>query len=119
MNSIAKGSRYEREAEQFLCRHGMKLVTRNFRCRLGEIDLIMEDGATLVFVEVRYRQSSRFGSPLESVTDRKRARIVKAAEWFLGSEAAHRDRPCRFDAIGITGGTDADRIDWIKDAFSA
>ena len=119
MNSIAKGSRYEREAERYLLARGLKLVARNFRCRLGELDLVMEDGATLVFVEVRYRQSARYGSPLESVTERKRGRVIKAAEWFLGGAPEYGDRPCRFDAIGITGEKDPLAIDWIKDAFSA
>jgi putative endonuclease len=119
VNSIAKGSEYEREAERFLTARGLRPVTRNFRCRLGEIDLIMEDGETLVFVEVRYRQSVRFGSPLESVTDRKRERVIRAAQYYLAGAGTYRDRPCRFDALGITGNARPLRIDWIKDAFSA
>lgn len=119
MSSIAKGSRYEREAEHYLCERGLRLVARNVRCRLGEIDLVMEDERTLVFVEVRFRRSSHYGSPLQSVTARKRERIIKAALWFLGRSSKHRDQACRFDAVGITGEDGALRIDWIKDAFSA
>jgi len=102
----------EGNACAFLQRQGLRLVDRNYRCRRGEIDLIMLDSDTLVFVEVRYRQSSRFGTAAETVGARKQASLSAAASHYL----AHRrtQLPCRFDVIGIDGNQ---RIEWIQNAF--
>jgi len=104
------------EAETVACRHledsGLKLVTRNYRCPRGEIDLVMDDDGTMVFVEVRYRHSDRFGSPAESVDARKQARLRAAARHYL---QAHRMEPaCRFDVVSVMPG---DAIEWLRDAF--
>lgn len=115
----AKGTRYEHAAEQFLSSRGLRALQRSFNCRLGEIDLIMLDGDCLVFIEVRYRASIEFGTPLETITLRKRRRIVRAAAVFLQRERRFSERPCRFDAVGITGPDEALAFDWIKAAFSA
>ena len=108
------GSAAENAAKMHLERHGLKLLERNFRCRRGEIDLIMRDGAGLVFVEVRYRRQNRFGSALESVTPAKQARIVAAARYYL--QQSSNSAPCRFDVIGISG-ENGNRINWVRDAF--
>ena len=115
MDRAARG----KEAEDHACRHleqeGLRAVTRNFRCRQGEIDLIMEEGKTLVFVEVRYRLDPRFGSAVESVDARKRARIIMAAKHFLQQHPGTCRRPCRFDVVALGGEEFA--ITWIKNAF--
>lgn len=105
-----------RDAEQLALRHltgaGLRLLSRNYTCRLGEIDLILQDGDTLVFVEVRQRRSVTFGSAGESITVRKQGRLVAAARHYL---ARQRTLPvCRFDAVLVDG---QGRIDWIRDAF--
>lgn len=94
---------------------GLKLVTRNYRCPQGEIDLVMNDHDTLVFVEVRYRRSNAFGTPAETVDRRKQARLQAAASHYLLTQRA--DRACRFDVIAVSG-RDA-RIEWLRDAFGA
>jgi putative endonuclease len=91
------GEQYEREAEAFLIRAGLTLVTRNWRCRLGEIDLIMRDGPTLVFVEVRKRGSERFGGALASIGTQKRARLERAIGLYLSTLTT--TPPCRVDAV--------------------
>ena len=112
-------SRRERgqSAEQRACRYlqarGLRLRQRNVRSRRGEIDLVMEDGATLVFVEVRFRRAVAHGSPLESVGPVKQQRLVRAAHAYL---QRHRlDRPCRFDVVAITG----DDLQWVANAFDS
>jgi putative endonuclease len=115
----AKGVYFEVAAEHYLNSRGLRTVRRNFSCKLGEIDLIMEDGEFLAFVEVRYRDSIKFGAPLETITPRKQQRIIRAASIFLQRESRFSAHPCRFDAIGITGSNDSLVFDWIKSAFSA
>lgn len=112
-----------REAEERACRHltaaGLRLLERNFNTRRGEIDLIMREGATLVFVEVRYRRSNRFGGGAESVDRRKMSRILAAARHYLQRHPGAADRPCRFDVVAIGPGDDNGGIDWIRDAFGS
>jgi putative endonuclease len=107
------GAQAEQRALDLLLAGGVKLQARNYRCRAGEIDLIVTDGATLVFVEVRMRSRGGFGSAAESITARKQGRIIAAAQHYLASK---RPPACRFDAVVIDG--DAEPV-WIKDAFSA
>ena len=92
----------ERLAEKYLIEHGFAVVTRNFRTREGEIDLICRDRGVLVFVEVKTRRSNRFGAPEEAVTFRKLQRLRAAAFAFLGEHPAHR---FRFDVIAIDAST--------------
>ncbi len=99
-----------------LLAQGLQLLERNFRSRGGEIDLIMRQGNTLVFVEVRYRQSCRYGSPVETVTATKQRRLTTAASHYLQSR--NLDLPCRFDVVGISG-PQQEKIEWIRDAFQA
>jgi putative endonuclease len=104
----------EQLAADYLVRQGLKTIARNHRCRFGEIDLIMRDGKALAFVEVRYRASTRFGTPAETVTVAKQRRLAAAAADYLRSQPSML--PCRFDVVAIG---DHDQIEWIKDAFSA
>lgn len=101
-----------------LLANGLKLVTRNYRCKLGEIDLVMLDGKTLVLVEVRYRTSNDYGGAAASVTWSKQQRLIRAAEHLLMKRAALRRYPARFDVVAITTGEDEAQVDWIKRAFT-
>jgi putative endonuclease len=109
------GMRAEELVAELFERAGLKILARNWRCRHGEIDLIAEERGTLVFAEVRYRGSARFGGAAESITDAKRSRIVAAASLYL---AGRPQADCRFDVLlldALRGG----RIQWIRNAFSA
>lgn len=114
-----RGTGIENRAEAHLNARGLETVARNHACRGGEIDLVMLDGDTLVFVEVRFRSSTRYGSAAESVDARKQARLVLAARHFLASRSEFAHHPCRFDVVAASGAVDAPRIDWISGAFSA
>lgn len=112
------GAKFEKSAALFLNRNGLSKLQQNYRCRRGEIDLIMEHGDTVVFVEVRYRARSDYGDPLETITQAKQRRIILAATKFLADHPKYQDRPCRFDAIGVNKTPAGIKYDWIKDAFS-
>ena len=107
--------RAEELAAELFQRAGLRILARNWRCRHGEIDLIAEEGRTLVFAEVRYRASARFGGAAESITDAKRTRIVAAAGLYL---AGRPQADCRFDVL-LLDALQARRIRWIRNAFSA
>ncbi|MGE8500901.1 putative endonuclease [Ectopseudomonas oleovorans] len=112
------GRAAEQAARQHLERNGLRLIEQNWRCRLGELDLVMLDGDTVVFVEVRARRHSAWGGALESVDARKRGKLIMAAELFLQQQSRWARHPCRFDVVAIsTGGTT--HLDWIKNAFDA
>ena len=114
---IARGARAEELCAEFLQRAGLRILARNWRCRHGEIDLVAEDGETLVFAEVRLRSDPRFGSAAESITGAKRARIVAASRLYLGLYlAGRRESPCRFDVL-LLDALDGLRIRWLRDAF--
>ena len=95
------------------------LVSRNYRCRRGEIDLVMRDADALVFVEVRRRRSRGFGGGLDSVDARKQARLVAAAEHYLVRHRVGDDSPCRFDVVAIDGPPGRTTLEWVRDAFGA
>ena len=107
----------EATALAYLQRAGLRLVLRNFRCKGGEIDLVMLDGATLVFVEVRYRSSEQFGGAAASVTWRKQRRLANAAEYLLLTRPELRRYAARFDVDAIAAAPEY-RINWIKSAFT-
>ncbi|MHC4540804.1 MAG: YraN family protein [Planctomycetota bacterium] len=91
----------EKRCERFLKRKGLKTLTRNFLCKMGEIDLIMVDSdGTLVFVEVKTRTSEDFGPPESAVTSAKKTRMFRAARYFLAANEIEQ-RPCRFDVVTI------------------
>lgn len=106
------GEDKERLALAFLQGQGLRLIARNHRCRRGEIDLVMRDGDTLVFVEVRFRRSTRFGTPAETVDFHKQKRLAAAASHYL--QQYPTNLPCRFDVLAVSGNN---RINWIRDAF--
>jgi putative endonuclease len=107
------GGAAEESAARFLERNGLAILARNYRTRLGEIDLIARDGATLVFVEVRLRANDRCGGGAESIGYRKRARIEAAARQYLAH--IRREPPCRFDVITLDDGIPV----WLRGAFEA
>ncbi len=112
------GEDAERLAQRYLEQKGLTVVTTNYRCRRGEIDLIMRDGNFLVFIEVRYRKNDDFGSAAESVTIQKQQRLLTTAKYYLQNERLDEDISCRFDVISISGQYNP-VIDWIRDAFQA
>ncbi len=103
-------------AERYLKKQGFKLLERNYRCPLGELDLIALDRKVLVFVEVRTRTSDSLGSPLESVDRRKQRQIIKTALFFLSQKRLH-DRDARFDVIGISMERGEPVVEHIRNAF--
>ena len=109
----AAGRQAEDLAAGFLAARGLRVIERNYRCRLGEIDLIAADGAALVFVEVRLRRNGGFGGAAESITAKKRQRILRAARHYLSGQP---ERTCRFDVV-LLDALDTERIEWIRDAF--
>ncbi|KTC80912.1 putative endonuclease distantly related to archaeal Holliday junction resolvase [Legionella cherrii] len=112
-----KGRIAEEKALAYLKTQGLKLITQNYRCRLGEIDLIMRDKEALVFIEVRSRISTQFGGGIASVTYAKRQKIIKTATLFMLEHQKYDQFALRFDVIGIDGKSAS--INWIKDAFGA
>jgi len=110
------GQQAEQLAKSYLLQHGLIFITQNYYCRRGEIDLIMQDEHTLIFVEVRYRKSSKFGSALESVDRRKQAKLIVTAEHYLQQNTSAFSS-YRFDVIAITIENNTPSITWVKDAF--
>lgn len=115
ISRVTQGAAAEHLALRYLEACGLQLVTRNFRCRGGELDLIMRDGEQLVFVEVRSRRYSHFGTPAESVTRAKQQKLLRAAAFYL--QRQELDLPCRFDVVAILPSADEPHIEWIRDAF--
>jgi putative endonuclease len=110
------GQRSERAAEAFLQGQRYTIIARNYRCAVGEIDLIAQDRDTLVFVEVRSHTGERFGDPLESVTLRKQRQIAKTALYYVMRQGM-TNRPLRFDVIGICWEGDLPRVSHVQNAF--
>ncbi len=110
--TTARGREAEAQAASYLSRCGLREISRNFRVRGGEIDLIFRDGKALVFVEVRQRSRSDYGGAGASITATKRRRLILAAQHYL---LKHPDTDCRFDCVLIDG----DKLEWLRDAFSA
>lgn len=109
-------------AEDLACRHlldhGLTLVKRNYRCRHGEIDLVMRDGFTIAFIEVRLRSRIDFGSGAESIDTKKQLRLLSSAEHFLQRHAKLL-APCRFDVVSIRRSGNTHQLEWIRNAFHA
>lgn len=115
----ARGAASEDAALAFLQAQGLRLLARNARARGGELDLVMQDGASLVFVEVRYRSDPAFGGALASVDRGKRRKLVRAAQLYLARNPRLANTPCRFDVIAASGDPLAPRMEWLRDAFRA
>lgn len=108
----------EEAAARHLVRSGLAVLARNFRCRHGEIDLVMADGDELVFVEVRFRADEGYGAGFETVTAAKQRRLTTAARVYLSRHGAEH-RPCRFDVVSVTKRNYRPEIHWLRDAFSS
>ena len=117
MTSGSVGARFEQRALDRLERSGLELVERNWRTRFGELDLVMRDGETLVFVEVRYRRAPDFGGGAASIGPAKRVKLMRAAEGFLQAHPRLAAMPCRFDVVAFDGDADAPRHEWRRAAF--
>lgn len=112
----AAGAQAEQLAAQYLLKQGLQLLHSNYRCRLGEIDLICRQGDTLVFVEVRLRSNPAYGGAAASIDARKQAKLVRTARHYLAT--LPHIPPCRFDAI-LMQSMDSHGIEWVKNAFAA
>ena len=115
MTTRQTGRVAEEKALAYLQGKGLKLVTRNYNCRLGEIDLIMRDKDYLVFIEVRSRTNTNYGGGLASITYTKKQKIIRATTYYLMNNRVYDQFPLRFDVISLDGVNSS--IVWLKDAF--
>ncbi len=109
---LHQGKAAEQKACEYLTQQGLKLITKNFNSRYGELDLIMEDQKHLVIIEVRYRKTNKYGSAEESITLSKQSRIIATTQYYLQQNKTNR--PVRFDVVTLTGDN---TINWIPNAF--
>ena len=107
------GSPAEDRALQFLQDQGLKLLARNWRCKLGELDLVMQDGETVAVVEVRSRSRADYGAAIETVDHRKQARLVRATKLWLARRPELAEQPLRFDIVTLNAG----ELEWRREAF--
>lgn len=112
-NKRKTGAAYEQAAGYYLEQQGYVILQYNYRCRVGEIDLIAQDGDCLVFCEVKYRKNGKAGNPLEAVDKRKQYRIARCAQYYMMEKRLGDDIPCRYDVVGIEGS----RLTLVKNAF--
>lgn len=112
-NKRQTGTSYEIKAEEYLLQKGYKILERNFRNRQGEIDIIAKDGEYFCFMEVKYRTTNEFGSPLEAVDFRKQNQIRKVALYYLMKNKLSEWTPCRFDVIAFEG----EKLTHVENAF--
>ncbi|MFA5631228.1 MAG: YraN family protein [Porticoccaceae bacterium] len=118
--AASAGQAAEDWAARFLDKQGLNILTRNYRCRQGEVDIIAKRAELLVFVEVRLRNHRGFASGLESVDQRKQQRLIKAASLYLHQHFGAAPPPCRFDVVSLATKPDNGRsydVHWIQDAF--
>ncbi|MCD7744183.1 MAG: YraN family protein [Lachnospiraceae bacterium] len=113
MNKRAVGTEYEGLAASYLEKEGFSIVCRNYRCRMGEIDLVAREQGYLVFVEVKFRSGESSGSALEAVDGRKQQRIIRVARWYLMEHHVPENQPVRFDVVAIDGAN----VHLVRDAF--
>lgn len=111
MNKRSLGTYYEQAVKAYLVNNGIKILEMNYRCRIGEIDIIGIEEECLVFFEVKYRKDSSYGSPFEAINIKKQNTIRKVAQYY--SLKLKWDGFYRFDCIGICG----NEINWLKNAF--
>lgn len=116
-----KGQQAETLALKYLQQQGLSQLQRNFSCKCGEIDLIMQDNEFLVFIEVRYRKKIHYGHPLETINYAKQQKIIKTVQYFLMKHPQYCDMPCRIDAVALNSQQPGvtEQIDWIKNAIQA
>lgn len=118
MSTRSIGLEKENVALDYLTQHGLKLLHRNYQCKQGEIDLIMQHLETLIFIEVRYRHSKNYGGSAASISPSKQKHLIQTARFYLRTYYHQRPPLCRFDVIAINGDNDAD-LTWIRNAFYA
>ncbi len=112
-----KGAEIEQEVCRYLQKQGLRLITRNYHCRGGEIDLIMREDTVLVFIEVRFRRNAQFGSALESVDYSKQSRLIHTAEHYLQRHTVQYSS-CRFDVVAVRPSSQKGiQLEWVKNAF--
>ena len=115
--SLTRGQWAEELAQTYLYQQGLQPLEHNYRCKAGEIDLVMFEQSTLVFIEVRYRRSQRYGGSLESIDLKKQHRIMTTASHYLLTHQWAQNYPCRFDVVLISGIINNPQMHWIADAF--
>jgi len=113
--SLAKGYESEQYAREYLILQGLKWIESNYHSRMGEIDLIMRDKESLVFVEVRSRASAAFGGAISSITNSKKQKLLKTASLYLVAKKLYDKEIVRFDVLSLEG--TPPKINWIKNAF--
>lgn len=114
------GEAVENAAREWLQQRGLRYVRRNYRCKMGEIDLVMMDREVLVFVEVRFRRHQHFGGGAASVDRKKQQKLLRTAQHYLATHRSHGQLPCRFDVLAATlraCSGEAMEWQWIKNAF--
>lgn len=117
-NRHLKGKQSEDLAARFLEQRGMKVVARNARCALGELDLVVRDGKIIVFVEVKSRFGATYGTPQESITPVKQRKLTRLAQWYLKQHRLE-GQPARFDVVAVTWRGEESELTWIANAFKA
>lgn len=114
----AIGESWELYAQQYLIAQGLIFVDKNYHCRQGEIDLIMKDDNSLIFIEVKFRKNNHFGGAISAVTHNKQQKIIKTATFYLQQHQLNEyNTACRFDVIAIEGDIKHPKINWLKNAF--
>jgi len=114
----ASGAVFEQRARVELERAGLRLLASNYTTRHGEIDLVMQHGDTVVFVEVRHRLRAGHGDAATSVTRGKQDKLIRTAQLWLAAHPRHAQRPCRFDVVSYDGPADSARMQWLRGAFN-
>lgn len=113
-----KGAITEAFAKQYLIQQGLVYVDNNVHCRQGEIDLIMKDNQTFVFVEVKYRKNNHFGGAISAISATKQKKIKHCVAFFLHNLNLNEyNTPCRFDVIALEGDINKPEVTWLKNAF--
>lgn len=113
MNRRKEGAYYENLVAEYLKTQGYEILEKNYRCRIGEIDLIAKEGETLVFVEVKYRRDDKMGNPQRGGRSKKQKKISMTASYYLMRKCGRMDIPCRFDVAAVLG----EQIEVVKNAF--
>jgi len=121
LEKLNPGQIAETLAVSYLTQSGLTVITRNYACRLGEIDLILKESSNttdvLVFAEVRYRKQARYGGAAASITTAKRFRLIRTAQRFIQDYPRYAHWPCRFDVVALSGELVQPDIRWIQQAF--
>ncbi len=113
------GKQAEKIAAEYIAKQNVKIITRNFHCRFGEIDLIGLDQEVLLFIEVRYRKNENYLTAIETIDRYKCKKIIITSEYYLNKYRNYQSYLCRYDVITLTGELDKPVIEWIKNAFQA